>query len=425
MLTKLDNPHLHPRIIHIAGTNGKGSTLVTLEKLLLDSGFSTGSTISPHLISFNERFRINGVAVEDPELDKTFEEVCQACDIDLSLKHASSRDGTISPTFFEFSIAMAFVLFRRFAVDYILLETGLGGRLDATNVVPTPLACVLTRIAIDHQEYLGNTIEEIVQEKLGILKQGSPVFAASQEENVRYQIVNYCKQQDIKVFYSPVHFGYRVLKNGSTDYYHTVNNGRISEVDGFSAKICNQALIGEHQKENTATAIAVYRSIVPKDHILNNYNFEKSLNSVIWSGRLQYLGKERKILIDGAHNSSGFQRLLHYLNTNHAADRILFAIGWKKDKHLFSDMSQSELRRFQFLPLQMESEYSETVEEILNTLKDNGLNTLESITVSKLLDRIEGHLMKQYDLIVVSGSLYLVGEFLKFWTQKYKPSKQI
>ncbi len=417
MLKRLDNPHLHPKIIHIAGTNGKGSTLVTLEKLLLDSGFTTGSTISPHLISFNERFRINGVAVDGSELDAAFEEVCQACDINLNLKKGKSRDGTIAPTFFEFSIAIAFILFRRFKVDYILLETGMGGRLDATNVVSNPLACVLTRIAIDHQEYLGDTIEEITREKLGIVKQGSAVFVASQDKSIQHQIVSHCEQTNTTVYYSPAHFGYRVSDSRSTTYYVKGNNQDSGGRD-FTAIISNQALMGEHQKENTATAIAVYRSIVSNDRILDNEDIEQALSKIVWSGRLQYLGTNRRILIDGAHNCSGFQRLLHHLSSNHTDDRILFAIGWKKNKKLFDNKNRYKLKKFQFLPLQMNSESSENIEEMRSKLMECGLKTLNSLAVKELVDKIEEFLTNQYDLVVVSGSLYLVGEFLQIWEQK-------
>jgi len=209
ILSGLDNPHNHPRIIHFAGTNGKGSTLVVLEKLLLKSGYTVGSTISPHLVKFNERFRIDGKSIDDHFLDLAFLEICQVCKIDPENFAESAQKSEIRPTFFEFSIAIAFLLFSWKKVDFILLETGLGGRLDATNVVLNPLACVLTKIAIDHQEYLGDSIEEITQEKLGIVKKEAKVFVANQDKKVKILIDKYFNKNNIKYKKSPDDFGFR------------------------------------------------------------------------------------------------------------------------------------------------------------------------------------------------------------------------
>ena len=155
LLERLGNPQDNQKIIHFAGTNGKGSTLITLEKLLIKSGFKTGSTISPHLISLNERYRINSEIINDQDLTFAFEQVKKVCILDDDLSPIS-KTSSLKPSFFEFSLAMAFVIFRLKKVDYILLETGLGGRLDATNIIKNPLACVITKIDIDHTEYLGN-----------------------------------------------------------------------------------------------------------------------------------------------------------------------------------------------------------------------------------------------------------------------------
>lgn len=419
MMEKLDNPHHHPRIIHFAGTNGKGSTLATLENLILKSGYSVGSTISPHLVSFNERFRINGVPVEDAELDAAFETVCQAIDIKPDLSQAGSVDGTINPTFFEFSMAMAFVIFRARCVDYILLETGLGGRLDATNVITHPLACVLTRIAYDHQEFLGDTLEAIAAEKLGILKPGSPVFVSNQESNVLQQIRTYCSQIGVTCFFNPQHFGSRVLDTGSgmTEYFvgsglHATDDVGLKE---HRVRLVNPGLIGDHQRENMATALAVYFAVVPKEKWLSEQQIAQALGKLKWRGRLDYLDEKKQILIDGAHNASGVESLIAYLQEAHPHDRILFAISWKKRKELLSVLKDGFLDAVRFLPIKMASESGEDIEVISAALKKQGHHVYPAIPVSTLIENMQTGRLPDHDLLVIAGSLYLVGEFLEKW----------
>lgn len=426
MLDRLGNPQRHPRIIHIAGTNGKGSTLATIEKLLLDSGFTTGATISPHLVSFNERFRICGHPVDDRQLETVFETVCRACKIDPSLTNPSSQDGDIQPTFFEFSIAMAFELFRIYAVDYILLETGLGGRLDATNIVEAPLACVLTRIGIDHQEFLGQSLSEITREKLGIVKPGSPVFASWQEKPVLDQIVNFCHSVHSDLFYYPADFGYQTAKDEAyVDYRFRVFEQKKRTDSGIKTIIraANQSLLGEHQKQNTATALAVYGLIVPESSRLKPNEIEHSLQTVAWTGRLDYLNQERTILLDGAHNESAIICLLDYLKRYHANDRILFAIGWKKDKHYIHAIKTDGLRQVEFLPVEMQSPSALSAVSVNQILIEHQLVTHPILDVKRLLIKIKEKSLPAHDILVITGSLYLLGEFLAAWQDHKSPHR--
>lgn len=409
MLERLGNPHLHPRIIHFAGTNGKGSTLSTLEKLLLDAGYSTGSTVSPHLISYNERFRINGQPVSDEALNTAFIKVCKACDIDLALTSPVSKDGDLRPTFFEFSIAIAFELFRSFKVDYILLETGMGGRLDATNVVVSPIACVLTRIALDHQEYLGNSIEEITDEKLGILKNGSSVFVSNQEATVLQRILKRCRDEALDVYSSPKDFGFS-QENGICTY-------RL--LDKKLIKLKKQSLVGDYQKENTATALAVFQKITHDQNSLTGSEIVNSLQSVTWNGRLQFLNE--KVLIDGAHNESGINALLSYLKKYQTGKKIIFAIAWKKDKTIENVLKSVQPDQFKFLPVEMKSDSAESMDTVKMLLTKNMFHVEPSLPVEELICKIKDSSLPEHDLLVVAGSLYLLGEFLTVWNKINKP----
>ncbi len=415
MLNRMGNPHHHPRIIHIAGTNGKGSTLATIEQLLLDTGFTTGSTISPHLISFNERFRICGQSVSDEDLNRAFERICLACDIDLGLIKPESRDGSISPTFFEFAIALAFEVFRAHKVDFIILETGLGGRLDATNVVDNPLACVLTRIGYDHQEFLGETLEEITWEKMGILKKNSPVFVTQQLERVKQIIKNHCMDTGIKAFFPPEDFSVEYSDVSHETIYRLITRNRKNTELPFEISVSAQSLAGDHQKQNTATALALYYSIIPEGRRLSKDGVIRSLQRVTWRGRLEYLDESKRILLDAAHNESSIKSLFDFLEQKHHDQRILFAIGWKKDKQIVDVIDLNGLKQVDFLPIIQENEKALDADKVIELLAERNFSTLQAIGTAELADGIANKSLPEHDLLVIAGSIYLLGEFLEIW----------
>lgn len=413
LLEKLGDLHKNPKIIHFAGTNGKGSTLVTLETLLLKSGYTVGSTTSPHLISFNERFRINGVSVDDESLGKAFLEVCNACGIDPDRFKETASKGTIQPTFFEFAIALAFVLFRMFQVEYILLETGLGGRLDATNVIKNPLACVLTRIDIDHQEYLGETLEEITNEKLGIVKEGATIFVAKQQQSVRQQVLEYCEKRNATVQCFENDFGYR-RKSDRTQFYG--NNCGDQEIGLYQLSTDFIGLQGEHQKENVSTALALYYHIVSQERLLPESEIIDSLQTLRWDARLQYLNREKTVLLDGAHNESGMQALIQFLKQNHKDQQVLFALCWMQEKR-FLEILEQELSSDQvtFQPLEMKFERAMKGDGIRQELETKGFSVHPTLSVTNLVKDYKNGDLPKHDLLVIAGSLYLAGEFLEVW----------
>lgn len=415
MLNRMGNPHHHPRIIHIAGTNGKGSTLATIEQLLLDTGFTTGSTISPHLIKFNERFRICGRSASDEDLNQAFERICRACDIDLDLSKPESRDGSISPTFFEFAIALAFEVFRSHKVDFIILETGLGGRLDATNVVDNPLACVLTRIGYDHQEFLGETLEEITWEKMGILKTNSPVFVTQQLERVKQVIKNHCLDVGIKAFFSPEDFSADYTDVSHETIYRLITRNHKNSAIPLEIPVPFQSLAGDHQKHNTATALALYHSIIPESRRLSKDRIIKSLQNVTWRGRLEYLDESKRILLDAAHNESAIKCLFDFLKQKHHDQRILFAIGWKKDKQIVDVIDLNGLERVDFLPINQKNEKALDADKVTELLADRNFSTLQAIDTAELVEGITNNSLPEHDLLVIAGSIYLLGEFLEKW----------
>lgn len=414
ILKGLGNPHRHPKIIHLAGTNGKGSTLVTIEKLLLESGYSTGATVSPHLVSFNERFRINGQSISDDLLNEAFLKVSEACGIDTGNLDNYDGDSKVNPTFFEYALAMAFYAFQREKVDYILLETGLGGRLDASNVVENPIACVFTKIDYDHQEFLGDTLELITNEKLGILKPDACVFVAQQQQKVNDQIKAVCQEKDHVCLTTEQNFSFRKEKTGEITYNFLnlpslINQGRTIDTN---LRITETALAGDHQLENLGTALAVYFSVVDKKSCLSDSQIQTALKQITWPGRIQYLNPEKTILIDGAHNLSGMRSLLKYLEANHASDKILFATTWMEGKEIIPAMNEFNLERATFLPIKIEMVSTAQIKKVADSLSQNDYQTLPATITSDFIADYIHQKQHNYDLILIAGSLYLLGEVL-------------
>ena len=418
LLTRLGTPECHPRIIHFAGTNGKGSTLAALEGLLLRSGFTTGATVSPHLIQFNERFRINGQAAPDEILEEAFREVCQACNINADLLEEYAGKDRLNPTFFEFSLAMAFLVFRRYRVDYILLETGLGGRLDATNIVQRPLACVFTRIALDHQEYLGDTLAEIANEKLGILKPEASVYIAEQELSVADRIRRRCRESGNRYLAACENFQCQKAYD-RIDYtlYPSDDPGATPVSKSISIALNGIGLLGDHQLENIATALTIYLTLIPEVLQLGHAGISDCLRNLRWAGRLQYVDGRKRILLDGAHNISGMKSLLDFLRQSHAEDRILFAVSWMKGKEILPAFDFPPLPNVRFQPLETETTGIEHVRAIAEEIEARRYPTLPVCSVSQFVrDKLPKY-QRAYDLIVVAGSLYLAGEFLAKYRQ--------
>ena len=282
LLEFLGHPQKDLTLIHIAGTNGKGSTCSYIDSILRTDGKKVGLYTSPHLIRFNERIRVNGIPIEDHE-------------IIAFMEHAGATIKEIESTFFETTTAMALDHFKRHSVDVAVIETGLGGRLDSTNVIKPDLI-VITPISMDHMEILGNTIEKIAEEKAGIIKEKTPVISVGQSKTV--QKILYGKAQEkntsITVAKSPSDIQ---IKTDCTEFLYDGTNYRTS-------------LIGEHQAENAALAIATIQQYNPH---FNNENIKVGLNTLFWPGRMQKLSE--RIYYDVAHNEDGIKMALKSVHT--------------------------------------------------------------------------------------------------------------
>ena len=286
LLEKLGNPHKSLKCIHVAGTNGKGSVCAMIEAVLRASGFKTGLYTSPHLFRFNERFRINGREIPDSVLEPLIAVV----------ETAAQSLNTRPATFFEISTVMAFEYFKREKVDYAVIETGMGGRWDATNVIQ-PLLSIITRIDIDHTEYLGTGIEKIAGEKAGIIKPGVPVICGLMPVEAESVIYKEALEKKAPILGSDDAVFFQCLEKRRDDQLINIETG-LHEYPNIRLP-----LAGNFQLENCGLAVAALEDLAEMENI--RLQMKRGLEAVKWPGRFQLLQAKPPVLYDGAHNVCG------------------------------------------------------------------------------------------------------------------------
>lgn len=385
---RLGNPHRGYRALHIGGTNGKGSTAAMAASILQAAGYRVGLYTSPHLVDFRERIRVNGTMISEAD-------VARLTDI---VKKLGGPD--LSPTFFEYTTAIAFQFFADEKVDVAVLEVGLGGRFDATNIVE-PAACAITTIAMDHQEYLGTTLESIAYEKAGIVKSSRPVVLGAIEESARRRIERIAQERHAPVRRLNVEF----RTTGTTNNFCFRIRDHV--IDGL-----HSALSGAHQLDNAACAIALVDAAAPAGLLAMDYAVRKGLETVNWEGRLESVDVRPTVLLDGAHNPAGAVALAGHLRMLKRAlptRRIILVLGMMRDKdhYGFVRALQGVVDRVFFT--QAEHPRSTSAQDLQRAV---GGCLPEALSVTVLGDALSqarcvaGH----DDIICVTGSLMLIGE---------------
>ncbi|MBV8588169.1 MAG: bifunctional folylpolyglutamate synthase/dihydrofolate synthase [Verrucomicrobia bacterium] len=357
LLREIGDPQQSLACIHVAGTNGKGSVCAMLAAICREMGLRTGLFTSPHLVRYNERIQINGEAISNDEIVSRLTPIRQTV-----------QDWSHPPTFFELSTALAFQHFRAEYADIVILETGLGGRLDATNVVQ-PLVSVLTSIDLDHERILGNTVAEIAGEKAGIIKRGAPAVSLSQYPEVRVAFENAASRVGTQLHW---------VEEPLTDWAI--------------------GLAGEHQKLNAALAL---KAVALAGLNPNETAARDGLAGVSWPGRFQAV--EPRLILDGAHNPPASRQLAKTWKEVFGTDRATIVFGGLRDKRLTDMLSELAgiAERFVFVPVR--NDRGENPEN---------LSTQVQATVAESL--LCGlRIARRYAApILVTGSLYLVGEAL-------------
>jgi dihydrofolate synthase/folylpolyglutamate synthase len=317
----LGHPESKYPSLHIAGTNGKGSTAAFLEAMLREAGYRTGLYTSPHLERINERIRMDGEPIPDEAFAEIFTRIHQLIERLLA-------DGALRahPTFFECVTAIAFLYFAEAGVDFAVFEAGLGGRLDSTNIV-TPQVSVITRIAFDHENFLGHSLREIAGEKAGIIKPGVPVVIAEQRSEVREVLAARASELQSPLLETRSVYSVQSLK---------MEEGRVRAVvrqRGSETTInIDPQLAGRFQLENALNAVAVTNVLKEQGYRLADGVIELGIATAVWPGRIEKVRSLPDIFVDGAHNPSSARELDTFIGENFAGRRILMIFGALRDK---------------------------------------------------------------------------------------------
>lgn len=391
LMAALHNPEKKVRYVHIAGTNGKGSCAAMLSTIFQAAGYKTGLYTSPHLVRENERMQIDGIPVPDDRFALLAEEV----------KHAADGIG-VHPTEFETLTAMAFLYFAEEKVEIAALEVGLGGRLDATNVLPNPALCVIMNIGLEHTEILGDTLEKIAGEKAGIIKDHIPVVCHPGMPGVMEVFRQVAAEHDAPL--TAVDFS--SLHTESLGLSGQVLNWRdLSDV--------RLPLIGEHQAGNAAVAIEASRKLDISDQAIR-----QGLERVSWPGRFEVLSKDPVFIADGAHNPQCARTLAAALDTVFLGQKVEFLLGVLQDKDYQEMMDLLLPYAKGVVLLKPDSPRALDPDILAKYLRGHGAKVRVAKSVTQALDL--GFALADGTPLVLTGSLYLLGEVRKGYLTSYK-----
>jgi dihydrofolate synthase/folylpolyglutamate synthase len=394
LLQLLGNPHRKLRCIHIAGTNGKGSVAAMVASILEKAGYKTGLFISPYLEDFRERIQINRNYIPKDDLTRLTNAVKQKVEQMLA-------EGRPHPTEFEVVTAIGFCYFAEQNVDYAVIEVGLGGRLDSTNVID-PLVSVITSIDYDHKDILGDTLAKIAYEKAGIIKPGRPVVVYPQQDEAMDVIKQVCQQRQsslIEVSYSDI----EAIDDSIDGQHFNYNKGK------WTFNRLYIPLLGKHQLMNAATAITAV--LVLREYMgvaISDKAIPEGLSVTEWPGRLELVHRQPYVLLDGAHNPQGAQSLADAIKNYFPHNRVIMVLGILADKDVNAILEVLVPLAAYIITTRPDSPRAMEAERLLLLVKEMNVQgqAIDSIecAVKTSLDMAEPD-----DLVVISGSLYLIG----------------
>ncbi|MGQ9687892.1 MAG: bifunctional folylpolyglutamate synthase/dihydrofolate synthase [Desulfobaccales bacterium] len=393
LLSRLGVPYEQSHYLHLAGTNGKGSVAAMLSAILTRAGYPVGLFTSPHLVRFAERFRLRDEDIGSEAL------------LDLINQVRAAIDETEPPTFFEFTAAMAFLYFYRQGARPIILETGMGGRLDATNIVQ-PLVSVITNISLDHQFFLGHTLMAIAGEKAGIIKPGAPLVTHARQKSVLDLFRRRCREVEAPMYVGGVDFKTRGLGDGRFSY-----QGRHQRWDNLTVN-----LRGRHQYRNAAVALAVVELLQEKGFPVPEEAIREGLAATRWPGRLMTVPQDPRVILDGAHNPDAARTLARALKQQRLRGRRILVMGIMADKD--EDAILGALLPLADMVIFTRPDYFRAAkpEDLARRAKHYALEVLMEPEVPQAVARGRS-LAGPADQVVVTGSLYTVGEALEYFEQ--------
>ena len=384
LLGSIDDPHRAFRSIHIAGTNGKGSVATMIACILKEAGYRVGKYTSPHLVSFTERITVNEKEITEDEVARL-------------TGHIRARADREHPggfyTFFDFTTALAFEYFRRQKVDIAVVETGLGGRLDSTNVIE-PVASIITNVAFDHMKELGNDLAKIAAEKAGIIKKGIPVITGARRRALG-TIQRVADENSSPVYVSGRDFSFR--KTGPKSMSYGGPGRRLRNV--------SVNLNGDHQLSNAALALCAADVMSGFGYTITDDQIRSALRAVTWQGRCEKVREKPVVILDGAHNASGARALKHFIRTNYRDRRKVMVFGVMRDKQYRTMLESMDDCIDLTILTRPRTDRALDAAEMKNVPK-NSIVTTDTRSALKHAREIAG----DHDVVVVTGSLYTVGE---------------
>jgi dihydrofolate synthase/folylpolyglutamate synthase len=397
ILEAIGNPHKSVQSIHIGGTNGKGSTAAMMASILQQEGYRVGLYTSPHLIRFTERINVNGKEIEKEEV----------ADLAGWMRERIEAAGITPPfTFFDFTTAMALLYFSQKVVDLAILEVGLGGRLDSTNVVD-PLLSIVTNVAKDHEDVLGKSILKIAGEKGGIIKKGRPFITAATQPQVLRLFSKICREKGAPYF--RVGKDFQDVRVGARDFHY----------EGLHRKLWGVTLnlSGPHQVINATTALGAMEVLEELGYTVSTQAMIEGLCVVEWPGRLEMVSSAPRVILDGAHNPAGALVVKESLEKEFRFRHLILLIGILKEKdikgilHTLAPMAHHII---------LSRPHIERAAPVTSLRKALGQNGKKAEIVEDLEEAIKKGLSMtgEEDLLCITGSLYMVGEAKAFFSSQ-------
>ncbi|MTI84821.1 MAG: bifunctional folylpolyglutamate synthase/dihydrofolate synthase [Firmicutes bacterium] len=407
LMRRLGNPQDKLQIVHIGGTNGKGSTGAMIAAALAAGGYRVGTFTSPHLHSYTERYRINGEEITGGDIANLIERLRPHLETMV-------KEGFEHPTEFEVSTALAFCYFLEQQVDLLALEVGLGGAIDSTNVINKPLVSVITNVAMDHMDYLGQTVTEIARVKVGIIKDRVPVVTASQNPAVLKVIRKACEQHKSPL----VSVGQDVTWESVGDISLQGQRLNIKGRRAFHGNILIP-LLGRHQLENTATAIAVLEILGDAGYQISGEAIRQGLMLTRWPARMEIVREKPMVLIDAAHNYEGAKSLRQALDDYFPTRQVVLVMGMLGDKERGRVVAELAPRARMAVITKPNSpragDWQQLAEEIRPLVSEvRVVEEIKAAVTQGIEDAGSG------DLVCITGSFYMVAEAREYLVSELK-----
>ena len=395
LLEKLGNPHEDLKVLHVAGTNGKGSVCRYLYEILQAAGYRCGLFTSPFLEVFNERIEFDGSFISDADLQR-------CSDVVLAMTEEMVAEGHESPTEFEVITAVAFLYFKEKNTDFVVLEVGLGGRGDSTNVVKRPLCSIITSISLDHTDRLGETIEEIAAEKAGIIKEGCPVITGVENEEAMWVLKHKAIEKHTPIF-DALQSPFEILEE-------TVEGTRVRAEVLKETYEFTISMVGRHQVQNALTALTAIALLNKRgDFTVTDEQIAEGFKRAKQIGRFEIMEKEPFVILDGAHNPGGAKALKETVLRHFKDKKILMVTGILADKEVeevldsFMDITKD------FIATEPDNPRKLPAEELTEKMQKRGGHVHCFSKAEEAVSCAQG-LYEAYDVILFTGSLYLIGK---------------